>query len=117
LIQKEFSPPLEHYFRVVNALDFSHPYLRSMRDPRTPEILAWLETLPLSQRLATLHAMSFAFPLLKNDRQWIRRIEIVLDELQPTAAQHADILFEAGSISLRLKRQLPTDEPAPVTPE
>ena len=81
-----------------------------MPDPRTPEILAWLENLPLTQRLATLHAMSFAFPLLENDRQWIRRIDAVREELQPTAAQHADILFEAGSISLRLKRQLSTDE-------
>jgi hypothetical protein len=97
---------------MVNALDLSHPYLKSMRDPRTPEILAWLEILPLSQRLATLHAMSFAFPSLKNDRQWISRIETVLGELQPTAAQHADILFEAGNISLRLKRQLSADEPA-----
>ena len=96
---------------MVNALDFSHLYLRSMRDPRTPEILAWLEILPLTQRLATLHAMSFAFPLLKNDRQWIRRVETVLGELQPTAAQHADILFEAGRISLRLKRQLSANEP------
>ena len=96
---------------MVNALDFSHPYLRSMPDPRTPEILAWLEILPLTQRLATLHAMSFAFPLLKNDRQWIRRVETVLGELQPTAAQHADILFEAGRISLRLKRQLSANEP------
>jgi hypothetical protein len=83
-----------------------------MRDPRTPEILAWLEILPLPRRLATLHGMSFAFPLLKNDRQWTRRIETVLGELQPTAAQHADILFEAGRISLRLKRQLSEDEPA-----
>src|SRR6266446_2745211 len=97
---------------MVNALDLSHLFLMSMRDPRTPDILAWLEILPLSRRLATLHAMSFAFPLLKNDRQWIRRIETVLGELQPTAAQHADILFEAGNISLRLKRQLSTDEPA-----
>ena len=87
-----------------------------MRDPRTPEILSWLEILPLTQRLATLHAMSFAFPLLKNDREWIRRIETVLGELQPTAAQHADILFEAGRISLRLKRQMSTDEPASMTP-
>jgi hypothetical protein len=83
-----------------------------MRDPRTPEILAWLEILPLTQRLAKLHAMSFAFPLLKDDREWIRRTETVLGELQPTPAQHADILFEAGRISLRLKRQISTDEPA-----
>jgi hypothetical protein len=31
-----------------------------MHDPRTPEILAWLETLPLTVRLTTLHAMSIA---------------------------------------------------------
>ncbi len=35
---------LEHYFRVVNALDFSHPCLRSMRDPEHQK--AWLGETP-----------------------------------------------------------------------
>jgi hypothetical protein len=83
-----------------------------MRDPRTPEILAWLATLKLRERLATMHAMSFAFPLLKNDRGWRARIDEVVAALAPTARQHQDILIEAGRISQRLKRQLTGGAPA-----
>jgi hypothetical protein len=75
-----------------------------MRDPRTPEILAWLEgMLPLDERLAVMHAMTFAFPLLKNDRAWLARIDAVIGELQPTAERHAEILVKAGNISRHLK--------------
>jgi hypothetical protein len=78
-----------------------------MRDPRTPEILAWLEAmLPLDERLAVMHAMTFAFPLLKNDRAWLARIDAVIGELQPTAQRHAEILVKARKISGRLKREL-----------
>jgi hypothetical protein len=34
-------------------------------DPTSPEILAWLDTLPLRERLVTLHAMMFAIPTLQ----------------------------------------------------
>jgi hypothetical protein len=77
-----------------------------MHDPRNPEILAWLETLPLTERLATLHAMSFAFPVLKNDRGWKARIDAVRAKLKPTAEDLARILIEAVRISRRLKIQL-----------
>jgi hypothetical protein len=36
-----------------------------MTDPRTPEIIAWPDTLPLTERLVTLHAMTIAFPPLQ----------------------------------------------------
>jgi hypothetical protein len=66
-----------------------------MRDPRTPEILAWLEAMrPLGERLAVMHAMTFAFPLLKNDRVWLARIDAVIGELRPTAERHAEILYK-----------------------
>ena len=68
-----------------------------MRDPRTPEILAWLEAmLPLDERLAVMHAMTFAFPLLKNDRDWTATVSAVLVELKPTKRQH-----EIGRASCR----------------
>jgi hypothetical protein len=41
-----------------------------MQDPRTPEILAWVDAMPIAERLTVMHAMSFAFPILKNDRGW-----------------------------------------------
>jgi hypothetical protein len=80
------------------------PYFGPMHDPRTPEILAWLESLSLRERLTTLHAMSFAFPLLKNDRGWNVRISAVLVELGPTKREHEDILMEAARMSARLKK-------------
>jgi hypothetical protein len=39
------------------------PYIRPMTDPSSPEILAWLDTLPLGERLTMLHA----FPQLQTD--------------------------------------------------
>jgi hypothetical protein len=72
-----------------------------MRDPRVPEILAWLRTLPLRDRLATMYAMSAVFPVIKND--WTCRIDAVVAELNPTPREHADITIEAGRISRALK--------------
>ena len=63
------------------------PYLGAMLDPRT-------------------HAMSFAFPILKNDRAWTAKVSAVPVELKPTKRQHEDILIEAARISARLKREL-----------
>ncbi len=36
-----------------------------MTDPTTPEILAWLGTLPLREQLVSLHAMAIAIPALQ----------------------------------------------------
>src|SRR4051812_30113679 len=81
-----------------------------MRDPRTPEIMAWLRRLPPRDRLATMYAVSAAFPVIKNDREWTRHIDVVVTELKPTPREHADIMIEAGRISRTLKRQLKSDE-------
>jgi hypothetical protein len=56
--------------------------------------------------LTVMHAMSFAFPLLKNDRDWTATVSAALVELKPTKRQHEDILIEASRISGRLKREL-----------
>jgi hypothetical protein len=77
-----------------------------MRDPRTPEILAWRDAMPIAERLTVMHAISFAFPILKNDRDWTGRVSAVLVELKPTKRQHEDILIEAGRMSRRLKREV-----------
>ena len=82
-----------------------------MHDPRTPEIMAWLRRLAPRYRLATMYAMSAAFPVLKNDREWTRRIDAGVTELNPTQREHADIMTEAGCISRALKQQIKSDEP------
>ena len=82
-----------------------------MRDPRAPEILAWLRTLPLRDRLATMHAMSAVFPIIKNDRAWTARVDALVAELKRTPREHEDILIEAGRICRTLRRQLKPDEP------
>ena len=77
-----------------------------MHDPRTPEIMAWVDAMPFAERLTVMHAMSFAFPLLKDDLGWTTKVSAVLVELKPTAREHEDILLEAGKIGDRLKREL-----------
>jgi hypothetical protein len=89
----------------------ANPYL--LHDPRTPDTLAWLEAmLPLDGRLALMHAMTFAFPLIKNDRRWQARIEAIFAELHPSAEEHGNIIIRAARISRRLKAEI-----APVDPE
>jgi hypothetical protein len=77
-----------------------------MHDPRSPEILAWLDTLSLRKRLATMHALMFAFPPLRRDWQWKMRMPAVHAELKPSADELGEILIEAGRISERLKLAL-----------
>jgi hypothetical protein len=81
-----------------------------MQDPRTPEIMAWVDAMPLAERLTVIHAMSFAFPTLKNDRDWRAKVSTVLVELKPTKRQHEAILINAGRMSGRLKRALIGDD-------
>jgi hypothetical protein len=78
-----------------------------MPDPRSPEILA---ERPLAERLTIMQAMAFAFPILKNDREWNVRLDALLAELKPTARERENILMEAGKMSARLKRELDDDE-------
>jgi hypothetical protein len=75
-------------------------------DPTSPEILAWLDTLPLRERLVTLHAMMFAIPSLQRNHGWKARIAGGHDAFNPTAAQLADILTAARSRAQRLKKEL-----------
>jgi hypothetical protein len=77
-----------------------------MHDPRTPEIMAWVNAMPIAERLTVMHAMSFAFPILKNDRAWTLKVSTALAELKPTKREHEDILIEAARMSGRLKREL-----------
>jgi hypothetical protein len=82
------------------------PTSAPMHDPRTPEIMTWLESLPASERLATMHAMSIAFPMLQKSSEWKQRMAVVRGALEPTAQELADILIRAAEISVRLKREL-----------
>jgi hypothetical protein len=77
-----------------------------MYDPHSPEILAWLNTLPLTDRLATLHAMPIAFPQLRWSEEWKARIAVAHAELRPTAEELGDILRDAKRRSEQLKEGL-----------
>ena len=68
--------------------------------------MAWVDAMPVAERLTVMHAMSFAFPILKNDRGWMTKVTAVQVELKPSAREHEDILIEAGRIGGRLKREL-----------
>jgi hypothetical protein len=76
-----------------------------MRDPRTPELFRWLADLELEQRLATMQALSFAFPVLKNDSLWQADIAAVTDELAPAPEEHAAIMMAALRMSGTLKQE------------
>ena len=77
-----------------------------MPDLRSAEFLAWLETLPLTARPTTLHAVSIAFPQLQPSWEWKARIARVQAELRPTARELGDILKDAGRRAERLKAEL-----------
>jgi hypothetical protein len=55
-----------------------------------------------------MYAMSAVFPVIKNDRDWTRRFDAVVAELNPTQREHADIMIEAGRISRALKHPAKT---------
>jgi hypothetical protein len=84
----------------------ARPILPPMTDPRSPEILTWLDTLPLTDRLATLHAMPIAFPQLRQSEEWKARIAVAHAELRPSAEELGDILRDAGRRGERLKAEL-----------
>jgi len=75
-------------------------------DPTPPEILAWLDTLPLREQLVSLHAMTIAIPTLHRSHPFKARIAAVHAALAPTAAQLGDILTAARSQAERLKEEL-----------
>ena len=62
--------------------------------------------MPLAKRLTVVQAMAFAFPRLKNDREWNAPIDGRVGELRPNVDEHADIVIEARKIISRLKRNL-----------
>src|SRR4051794_40795694 len=89
----------------VQAAD-RRAYIGAVTDPTSPEILAWLESLPLREQLVTLHAMMFAIPTLQRNHRWKARITAAHAAIDPNAAQLADILTAARSRAKRLKEEL-----------
>jgi hypothetical protein len=76
-----------------------------MTDPLSPYILAWLDTLPLTDRLATLHAMRIALPQLRQSEEWKARIAVTHARLRPTAEELGDILRDASRRGKQLKEE------------
>jgi len=91
--------------RRLEAADW-RAYIIAVTDPTPPEILAWLDTLPLREQLVTLHAMSIAIPALQRSHPLKARIAAAHAALDPTAAQLGDILTAARSQAERLKEDL-----------
>jgi len=81
--------------------------MSAMTDLTAPEILAWLDTLPLREQLVTLHAMTIAIPTLQRSHPLKGRIAAVHAALNPTAAQLGDILTAARGRAERLEEELP----------
>jgi hypothetical protein len=81
-------------------------YIGAVTDPTSPEILAWLDTLPLRERLVTLHTMMFAIPSLQRNHRWKARIAAAHAAINPNAAQLADIFTAARNRAKRLKEEL-----------
>jgi hypothetical protein len=77
-----------------------YPASALMHDPRNPEITTWLESLQASDRLATMHAMSIAFPMLQKSQDWKPRMAAVRGALKPNAEELANILIRAREISV-----------------
>ena len=74
-----------------------------IRDPRTPEVLAWLDAMPLDDRFTVMQAMVFAFAILKNSREWNARLDVMRGDLALTDVEHENILITAATISERVK--------------
>jgi hypothetical protein len=85
------------------------PYISTVSDPTAPEILAWLDTPPLRDRLATLHTMPIAFPQLRQREEWQARVALAHAELRPTAEELGDILNDASRRGEQLKPRRPDE--------
>jgi hypothetical protein len=75
-------------------------------DPRSPEVDLWLSSLKPSERLIMLIAMCEAFPVLRHNAAWKRRIEATRGELDVTVDEYADALRAARRIGERLVKEL-----------
>jgi hypothetical protein len=70
----------------VEALEL-RAYISAMTDLTPPEIIAWLDTLPLKDQLMSLHAMTIAIPALQRSQPLKARTAAIRDELRPTAEE------------------------------
>jgi hypothetical protein len=77
-----------------------------MTDLTSPEIIAWLGTLPLRDQLVTLHAMTMAIPTLRRSNPLKMRMAAIRDQLRPTAEELSDVLTAARSQAERLSAEL-----------
>src|SRR6266550_3225143 len=67
----------------------SHANLGPMRDPRTPELQAWIDSLPTAwDQAVTMHALCLAFPFLKICEDWRERIAVIEDAMHLRERKH-----------------------------
>jgi hypothetical protein len=80
-------------------------YISAMTDLTPPEIIAWLDTLPLKDQLMSLHAMTIAIPALQRSQPLNARTAAIRVELRPTAEELGDILRDASRRGEQLKEE------------
>ena len=78
----------------------------AVTDPTTPEILAWMGTLPLRDQLVALHAMTTAIPTLQRSHPLKARMSAIRGELRPNEAELGDILRDAERRSERQMEEM-----------
>jgi hypothetical protein len=69
--------------------------------PETPEAAASVASLPVRDRLITLHAIQIVFPRLLRSSQWKARIAEARAALKPGTVELAEILKAARQQSAR----------------
>src|SRR5206468_2731955 len=82
-------------------------HLASMIDPRIPELVAWIDSMPTAwEQAVTMHALCLAFPFLKICEDWKERVAAIEDAMHLREREHQDLIMEAARVSGRLKVEL-----------
>lgn len=96
----------------MGALRPRSPFTRMMKitDPRSPELLAWLESLAPMDRLAARMGLTHAFTWLSADKAWKAETAALLESQMLTGRQIEDLLVRSAAIGASLTDQAPPDD-------
>jgi hypothetical protein len=73
-------------------------------DPRTPELEAWIDSLPTAWQMAvTMRALCLTYPRLKVCKEWRERIAVIEDAMHLRPGEIEAIVMEAARVSQRMK--------------
>jgi hypothetical protein len=81
-------------------------HIGAVHDPRSPELLAWIDGLPTAWQMAVaLRALCFAYPFLKICKDWQEKIAVIEDAMHLLPGECEAIIMEAAKVGARLKRE------------